>query len=298
MKRSSWVAGGMFLCLVVALCLSSPAAAQDAEFKVIKIANECSTKGPGAAEFVNAKEGESYAYGSQLKTGPKSSAVIVLAEGSECTVLAEALLTVTQDVRDKKLKRIKLDEGKVDVSIDRGSCTLEVETPVAICGAVGTKFQAAAKSDAETNLGAFSCDQGIIQVVGRYFRAKKMGANSRLSVLCSNDRSLIRLKNMGGNFDIEIGGPGVRYRTVKMKPDMVIRILIKKAVAEDKFLITVLIYEQEGKEPSDSYTFEIGGGEEPPPPPDDDTDVLKKPVIPGTTTSTTTIPSPTPVGQL
>ncbi|MDI6774002.1 MAG: FecR family protein [Verrucomicrobiota bacterium] len=274
------------------------------EFKIERIVGECRVKTSGAGDFVAAEADKSYPYGTEIKTGAKSSVVIVLSEGNECQVLANAQLTVTEDATDKKLKRIKLVEGRVDASLEkdfRNSNGFEIETPAAVCGVIGSKVSAAVRSQSDKNIGAFGCNEGRMNVRGNpYFSAPDMDAGDQITVACALDRSYIYLRNSAGEYEVELKGADGAPRRVKTKPNVVIKIHIRKAVEEEKEIVTTVIEGLEEQPEGTSWVYVTLPGEggkpveKPMPPPAEEGEELRPSVMP---TTTTTAPSPTPVGE-
>ena len=301
-----------FAVLAVAFALLQSAAVTaapfDPEFKIERIAGECSVKAPGAADFVAAEAGKAYPYGTEIKTGAKSSAVLVLSQGNECQVLAGAQLVVTEKAADKKFKRIRLVEGRVDVALEKDfqkSNGFDVETPTAICGAVGSKLTVASKPSDGKLVDVFSCTEGLMNVAdGQYFSAPDMDTGDQLSVTCPNDRSYLRLRNSAGEYELVLTGPDGAPRRVKTKQDTVVIIHVKKSATGDKFQIAVVVEREKGKT-DESWSYEKATGEEPIKPTTTTTigrtDKVEKELqpsdMPTPTTTTTTIPSPTPVGE-
>src|ERR1039458_6030872 len=112
MKRYVLVLAALVLASEMCLFSSvSHAAPFEMLFKIDKITGDCAVQTPGSADFVNAANGNAYAYGTKIRTGRKSSAVIIFSDGNLCRVLANAMLTVTKDVKNEKLKSIALDAG-------------------------------------------------------------------------------------------------------------------------------------------------------------------------------------------
>jgi len=77
-----------------------------------------------------------------LKTGRNSFAIIEFSNGNRFRVLARTTVKVTADVRNPKFKRLQLARGRVEVELDNfpKDQHFSVETPTAVCGAVGTRF--------------------------------------------------------------------------------------------------------------------------------------------------------------
>ena len=159
------------LAALIALVQSAAllAAPFDAEFKIDKIAGECQVKAPGAGDFVAAEAGKTYAYGAEIKTGPDSSAVVILSEGNEIEIPKPSQVVMGEDAQDKKIKRIELKEGRVNVSLEkefRKANQLEVATATAVAVPQGSKIAVLALSQPDKKSGSFGCVEGLMDVSG------------------------------------------------------------------------------------------------------------------------------------
>ena len=123
--------------------------------------------------------GEVYSFGRTVTTGRNSYLDLQLSEGNTFRLLARTSLVVTEDVRDPKLKILQLDQGTVNLKLDNfpADHKLHVETPSAICGAVGTRFIVSFEDPTMVSAVAgtpgsrahrFSCEQGELQVASRF----------------------------------------------------------------------------------------------------------------------------------
>lgn len=126
--------------------------------------------------FELVKLDQEYAYGTLVRTGRRSHLDLELSPGNTVRVMARAELAIAVDARDPKLKILKLIRGTVDVKLDNlpDGHSLDVETPAAICGAIGTRFvvsfedasedQAAYAYKDESGGHRFVCTEGEIAI--------------------------------------------------------------------------------------------------------------------------------------
>ncbi len=93
--------------------------------------------------FVPVNIGRLYPFGNVVKTGRNSFIDLQFTAGNTFRLLARSSVTITEDTKDPKLKVIQLSKGTVDLKLDNfpADHKLQVETPTAICGAVGTTFK-------------------------------------------------------------------------------------------------------------------------------------------------------------
>lgn len=258
------------LALVSGFCLLSSisyAAPFEELFKIEKITGECMVQTPDNAEFVNAVDGNAYAYGTKIKTGRKSSAVIVFSEGNTCRVLANAVLAITRDTKDEKLKSINLDTGKVEVSLDpefhkTHNDSLNVVTPTAICGAIGCKFSMDSRIEEDLYVVIVICDDGQIKVFGKGFDAP-MDTEDGMTMSSARDGSFMRLKNIKGSIVVQVRDSEGNPKNVEMKVGSVVKIWRSKSATGKVWIVTILITSPDGTlEEAITYNEAMGEGEE------------------------------------
>jgi hypothetical protein len=239
--------------LAAGICLLSGvlyAAPFEVVFKIEKITGECTVQPPGSAEFVNAVDGNAYAYGTKIRTGRKSSAILVFSEGNTCRVLANANLTITQDSKDAKLKSVVLDVGKIEMSLEpefhkTNADSLNVVTPTAVCNAIGCKFSIDSRNEDDLLVTIFICDEGQIEIDGQGFKIP-LDAEDGLTISLAKDRSFIRIKNIKGVFSIVIRDSEGNPKTVELKVGSVIKIWRSKSATGNVWIVTILITSPDG----------------------------------------------------
>jgi len=238
----------VFLCTIISgiVLLSAPF---EPLFQIISVEGECQVQPPGTQNFQPAEPGKAYAYGTAIKTGRKSTALIRFSEGNECRVLANANLVITEDVKDPKLKIIKLKEGDVDVSLDEKfheSNGLNVETATAICGAIGCKFTVKSSSEGELKAVIIICKEGKIKVYGNDFNVPLMENDDGISVVGSADLTFIKLRNILGEYNLHVRDASGNEKIIELKKDWEIKIWRKLSQDNKTIVITILITGPDG----------------------------------------------------
>lgn len=232
-------------------------------FRIMQISGECEVMPAGASAFITAEEGKAYAYGSTVKTGRKSSALIQLSEGNTCRVLAKAELSVSDGAMDPKLKTIKLSEGKIEVSLEKNlkeqfGNSLNVETATAVCGAIGTVFSAEAAREQDINVVVFIISEGSTTIGGMNFNIGSAAAGVGLSISGDDSGSFTRIKCLKGAFDIEYKDSQGQPKIVSTQANSIIKIWRRRAKAGNLIIITVIVTEPDGTTlPADVFTDEI-----------------------------------------
>jgi len=233
-------------------------------FRVIRVTGECMLQRPGESEAIAAEESKAYPYGTNVRTGMRSSLVIVLSEGNICRVLANADVVMAEGVTDKKLKIIRLNEGEVEVELEEGfsadGTALNVETATAICGAIGCKFRVASKQEADLRIIILRVIQGTIRVHGENFDATTLDQDDWLSLLSPPDRSFLRLKTMKGKFPITIKDEDLQDKEVPTEEGTVLKLWQRKVPGTDQHVVVAELTGPDGQL-IESVTVTYGEGE-------------------------------------
>ena len=214
-------------------------------FKALSSNGMCTVQSPGEDAAEKLALDHEYSYGSTLKTQRNSTAVLEFSNGNRFRVLPRTVVTVTLDVRNKKVRRIQLAEGKVALELDnlREGDRITVETPTAVCGAVGTHFEAAYIETEKKGGGflgglfgrkrlegenAFSCSKGEIFAESPTFdvTSLKQGTALRATVHAGRENSHTEMSLEGGSVSVAFGGSntlvvdaGTTLRTAHEKTD-------------------------------------------------------------------------------
>jgi hypothetical protein len=145
-------------------------------FKTLKVTGQCLAKLAGEEDYVDATNLTTYPFGTTLRTGRNSNMLLEFSQGNTFQLLPRTTLVLNQNTRNPKLKTLRLQSGSISLQLDdfpKGH-KLEVETPSAICGAVGTRF-VVSFDEVETTPGesqpgrnSFSCSEGKVHVASRF----------------------------------------------------------------------------------------------------------------------------------
>jgi len=239
----------------------------DPAFRVIKVNGDCQVGIAGTDGFVPAEESKAYPYGSTIRTGGRSSLVVVLSEGNVVRVLANADLVMDENARDSKIKTVRLHDGEIEVELNkafhRGGNKLNVETATAICGAVGTHFRVASREEQDLRIVIIRVIQGVINVYGENFEVAELDTSDWLSLLSPGDRSFLRLKNMQGEFDIRIKDQDMNDKNLPTQKGNVMKIWQRSVPGTNERVITAQLTDPTGTI-IEEVTVTIGGDQPPP----------------------------------
>lgn len=257
------------LATLLTVALATMASAQDIldpAFRVIKVNGDCQVGIPGQEGFQAAEESKAYPYGSSVRTGARSSLVIVLSEGNVVRVLANANLIMDENASDSKIKNVRLADGEVEVELNnafhQAGNKLNVETATAICGAVGTHFRVASRMEKDLRIVIIRVIQGIVNAYGDNFEVTELDANDWLSILSPGDRSFLRLQNMKGEFFIRIRDKDNNNKDIPTKLDNVLKIWQRLVAETNERVITFQFTAPDGSI-IEEVIVTIGGGQAP-----------------------------------
>lgn len=257
------------LATLLTVALASVASAQnvmDPAFRVVRVNGDCQVSPPGQDAFQPAEESKAYPYGTALRTGSRSSLVIVLSEGNVVRVLANASLVMDENATNSKVKNVRLNDGEVEIELNnafhKGGNKLNVETATAICGAVGTHFRVASRTEQDLKIVLFRVIKGVIEVYGDSFEVPALDANDWLSVISPADRSYLRLENMQGEFDIRIKDQEMNDKDMPTQKGNILKIFQRRVAETNERIITLQLTDAEGTI-LEEITVTLGGDHEP-----------------------------------
>jgi hypothetical protein len=159
----------LFCSLPVASCLGA-----DGIYKSFTIdkwvrGKDCKIKPSGEGEAKTVKPGETYQAGATGITGNQSDFVVLFDERNKFHILQKTEVVIhpaTSNPRFRKVVDLSLHKGKVDVDLENfpKGYELKVQTPTAVCGAVGTKFTVETAGLDGNGADKFECTESKIQV--------------------------------------------------------------------------------------------------------------------------------------
>jgi len=192
-----------FPILICSLLMAISAAAADWQgFKVVRTSGDCRYLADGQYKAV--QQGQTFDFGTTVQTGRRSILDLQFSPENTFRLLSRTRLRIVQDVASPKLKRMELSQGQIELKLDKvpEGTKLEVQTPTAVCGALGTRFTVSFEAgDAKQGSRAaeFSVDEGEVYVAsnfqvgeksvqGQAFRAGSVGAGSAIAAVIHEGR--------------------------------------------------------------------------------------------------------------
>lgn len=162
--------------------------------------------------------GKHYPYNIRLRTGRNSMALIELSSGNTVRLLAKTTMAIVKDEDDPRLIRVGLNPGELEIQLDDypDDHGFEVETPVGICGAVGTHFYILYRlqADGYTSEIQVACYRGAVNFRGPYISTGKdtirEGSSFAFAIIrCPQRRYAFFpfIDILGQDLNIEMAGP-------------------------------------------------------------------------------------------
>jgi FecR protein len=114
-----------------------------ASAKAMKVEGEVTVRADEKTAPVSVKVGESYPAGTVVTTGRKAFVDMEFSPQNQFRILSNSTVTIQPDTKNPKLVALKVQAGEVESNLGAfpKGCKYEVQTPVAVCGAVGTVYR-------------------------------------------------------------------------------------------------------------------------------------------------------------
>ncbi|MBI4025277.1 MAG: FecR domain-containing protein [Verrucomicrobia bacterium] len=178
----------------------------------------CEIKSAGASAWKPAKEGETHKAGSAGRTGSQSTLTVAFDAKNRFRLLPKTEIVIRVSTRDAKFRKVvDLTMNKGGVEVDLGALPenyqLKVQTPTAVCGAVGTEFTVNTTDD-QSNF--FVCENGTIfaqSTEDGSFSAPTIGAGQsvRADLAPGKENSYGRIETKGGKMPVVLGADDHRF---------------------------------------------------------------------------------------
>jgi len=163
------------IALIIATCVLPLFATTSSikNFKVLAINGKQQVQYKTKNGFQKIELNKTYPFGTMIKTGRKSTVDLQFSPKNTCRVMPRTILTIKENIKNPKIKILSLQKGSVNLTLDNfpRDHKLQVETPTAICGALGTHFAVSFEDDPDpkkaeakhtTRETTFECSKGKI----------------------------------------------------------------------------------------------------------------------------------------
>ncbi len=171
MKRMIMVGIG---CLLGGMTAFGAADAAFSQAKAVKVSGEVTVKPDGQEAFVVMQEGSSYSFGSTIKTGRASFADMEIAPQNSFRVQPASHVVLQKGI--KSTVAMSLVSGTVVSTLDKfpKNMKYEVQTPLAVCGAVGTSYSVTFTVAADGTIKLEVVDsEGNVSILGKHVKLER-----------------------------------------------------------------------------------------------------------------------------
>ena len=250
----------------LAACSPATSAEFSPLFTVTDVSGTATVQVPGSKTAVPLEAGQAYPYGSIFRTDSDSSVKVEFSEGNSATIHGDATVDVNQDSADGGIKVLHMHSGKVDFKLEEGfEANNGFQVFTRCCSIVALKGGSSsvdAKAEGELKVTVIKVNKGELEASGPSYDIALLTDNDAITIACSNDRTFVRLRDLNGNYGIEIDDEDGGKRLVEMEKDAVIKILRKPSDVDSNIMIvTVLEIDRDGNIVS-ATTFSVVGGED------------------------------------
>jgi hypothetical protein len=288
------------------MALLSPAtAAKFAPLFTIKnVDGNVTVQTPGSDKAIPVETGKAYPYGSTFRTESGASVDISLSEGNSVSINGNSVVVINQDSSDSNNKVLHIHSGKVDFDLENGfeaANGFEILTRYcSIVALTGGSSSVDAKSEGDLKVTVVKVIKGELEASGPSYDIPLLNDNNAITISCSDDRSFIRLRDLNGNYGIEVDDEDGMKRLVEMEKDSVIKILRKRSDVDSNVIIVTILEINSDGDIVTASTFSVTdddsdrfAGFKPTPPPSSPGEEPKVGAPPSITIVTTTSSSST-----
>ncbi|TFH16649.1 MAG: hypothetical protein E4H02_05030 [Lentisphaerales bacterium] len=232
MNKGFAIAAIAITAFALAVVPETDAARFQDEFQLLKITGTCEAKLPSARESDAAIEGKMYPYGTTLKTGADSSAILRLSSGNGFRVFAKTTIVIAESGAGSRTKILKLDAGSVQVVLEpsfRKENELKVETPSAVCTAIGCDFTVEYYLVGDLKTTIVTCAEGEVSIDETLFSLSGLTEDEQLTVSESPDGTFVRIKVVKGDVSADVLESDSGKRRLEMATGDELEIMTKQA---------------------------------------------------------------------
>ena len=214
------------------------------QFTVEKVRGDsCEIKTRGSGDWKAASEAAVHPAGSGGRTGVGSTITLAFDEKNRFRILPKTEVVVSVSTRDSKFRKVidlSMKDGNVEVDLDGfpKDYQFKVQTPTAVCGAVGTRFKVSSQGGQNNS---FETEQGSIFAGSRedgsfYAPSIKAGQTLEANAAPGSENSYTRVKVRGGKMPVAFGS---RDRSLEVSDGAVVRTAQEKSNSTDEVAMKV-----------------------------------------------------------
>jgi hypothetical protein len=205
--------------------------------------DSCQIRNKGESSWAAAKEGGVHTAGSAGKTGGGSVITLAFDAKNRFRILPKTEVVISSSTKDAKFRKVisvAMSDGEVEAELDElpSDYEFKVQTPTAVCGAVGTRFSVNTDGGRRNT---FSTDKGSTYAASRedgsfYASSIKAGQTLEADVAPGKENSYTQLKVEGGKMPVAFGS---RSKTLEVSGGSVVSAAQAKTDSTDEVALKV-----------------------------------------------------------
>lgn len=216
--------------------------------RLVQIRGVCEVNNPDAGVFVPAVENKVYPLGSQFRTGPNSSAMLVFSAQESVQLLAQTEVTVAAPAANADSRMVRLAAGTIKTSLRENlpEGSFGVCTPNAACKNIEGRGEYSLSADATTETLQIATITGAARIEGAHYHIPALRAANTVTIVTSQDRAFSRLTSVSGDFAIILNKGEEDPVNFGMSPKAVVKIWRENAPVGGRPVIAVLVVSPTG----------------------------------------------------
>ena len=250
---------GLVVVSAVALATTLPAQIFDPLFRVTGVKGICQVRKPEAAAFAPVVLGKAYPFGTVVRTEKNGEAVINLSTGDAFRMQASTEVIVRVSPGSDSNRLVQLESGKIqsDVHENLPEDAVVVETAVGACDAFTGRSDIQMSRDKNGLRLEVTTGSGSARVRGPQFAVPKLKAGCSIRITSSEDRSLTRLVNTGGDYKMNLDNGTDTPVLMDTSTKSTIKIVREHAPMGGKLAVSVFAEGPDGKG-RESFAYVVG----------------------------------------
>jgi len=216
--------------------------------RVMYIQGVCEVNNPDAGEFKPAQENKAYPLGSIFRTGPNSSASLVLSshENVQLQASTEAIAIVAEKNPDGRVMRLLSGMIKTNLRDNLPEGCFGVETTNANCKNIMGRGEYSLTMEDNTETFQAATITGTARIEGPQYQIPALRAANTINIQTAADHSFSRLTSVSGDFSIILQKGSEEPVTYAMSPKAVIKIWRENAPVGGRAVISTLVVSPTG----------------------------------------------------
>ena len=153
------------------------------KFTIKKVDAKCEVQLPESGEWKEVKKDEQHQAGVMGRTGASGQMKVEFDKKNSFILMPNSTVKISAETRSASFQKVlciaKVEKGAVKVDLEevKEGDKVGIQTPTAVCGAVGTKFVVAVGEDTgDPRKGTFACSQGEVQVAPTNYENERYDA--------------------------------------------------------------------------------------------------------------------------